>query len=44
MDPGNSSDVNTTFRDAYSLSTGNYGYSVREAVGVFSVPAVRQRL
>ena len=43
MDPSNSSDVNTAFRDANSLSTGNYGYGVREAVGVFSVPEALER-
>ena len=48
MDPSNSSDVtriivNTAFRDATSRSTGNYGYSVREAVGVFSVPEALER-
>ena len=41
MDP--SSDVNTAFRDASSLSTGNYSYGVREAVGVFSVPEALER-
>jgi hypothetical protein len=43
MDPSNSSDVNTAFRDANSLSTGNYGYNVREAIGVFSVPEALER-
>jgi hypothetical protein len=43
MDPSNSSDVNTAFPDANRLSTGNYGYSVREAVGVFSDPEALER-
>jgi hypothetical protein len=48
MDPSNSSDVtriivSTAFRDANSRSTGNYGYSVREAVGVFSVAEALER-
>ena len=43
MDPSISSNVDTAFRDANSLSTGNYGYSVREAVGVFSVPEALER-
>src|ERR1700722_20188881 len=48
MDPSNSSDVarimvNTAIHDANSRSTGNYGYSVREAVAVFSVPDALER-
>jgi hypothetical protein len=43
MDPSNSSDVTTAFCDANSRSTGNYGYSVREAVGVFSSPEALER-
>jgi hypothetical protein len=42
MDPSNSS-VNIAFRDANSRSTGNYSYSVREAVGVFSVAEALER-
>jgi outer membrane lipoprotein SlyB len=43
MDPSNSSDVNTASGDANSPSTGNYGYSVHEAVGVFSIPEALER-
>jgi hypothetical protein len=42
-DPSNSGGLNPAFRDANSLSTGNYGYIVREAVGVFSAPAALER-
>jgi hypothetical protein len=43
MDLSNSSDVSPEFRDRNSPSTGNYGYSVREAVGVFSAPEALER-
>ena len=43
MELSNSSDVNTAFRGRNSPSTGTYGYSVREAVGVFSVPEALER-
>lgn len=43
MDQINSSDVNTAFRDASGVSTGNYKYIVREAVGVFSSPEALER-
>lgn len=43
MNPSNSSETNTALRDVNSLSTGNYGYGVREAVGVFSVPEALER-
>ncbi|WGR95138.1 hypothetical protein MTX26_04070 [Bradyrhizobium sp. ISRA443] len=42
MDTSNSSDVITTSR-ANGPSTGNYGYSVREAVAVFSAPEALER-
>jgi hypothetical protein len=43
MDLINPTDVNTTFRYTTSPSTENYGYIVREAVGVFSVPEALER-
>jgi hypothetical protein len=43
MDPSNSSDVDIAFRDVNGRSTGNYSYSVREAVGVFSVSEALER-
>jgi hypothetical protein len=43
MDQSKSSAINTAFRDAHSLSTGSYSYSVREAVGVFSAPEALER-
>ena len=43
MNQSNSVDANTDSREADSRSTGNYDYSVREAVGVFADPAALER-
>ncbi|HUN95548.1 MAG TPA: hypothetical protein VMU69_04825 [Bradyrhizobium sp.] len=43
MDPINFNDIDAAFGDANSPSTGNYGYIVREAVGVFSIPEALER-
>jgi hypothetical protein len=43
MNQSNSVGANTDSREADSRSTGNYDYSVREAVGVFADPAALER-
>lgn len=43
MHLSNSNVVNAVLRDANSPSTGEYGYNVHEAVGVFSTPEALER-